>query len=85
MDGYPHILTIKYNDRGCNLMHINCCIRRTNIPSPVYDQVLYAFVKPLTVNRTEVGYNYTRYQMVEQQSSWKVPDTVNVSHFNSMI
>ena len=25
------------------------------------------------------GYNSTGYQMVEQQSSWKGPDTMNVS------
>ena len=27
----------------------------------------------------KVGYNSTGYQMVEQQSSWKCPDTINVS------
>ena len=27
----------------------------------------------------KVGYNYTGYQIVEQQSLWKVPYTVNVS------
>ena len=27
----------------------------------------------------KVGYNYTGYQMVEQQSSWKVPDSINIS------
>ena len=27
------------------------------------------------------GYNSTGYQMVEQQSSWKGPDTINVSSF----
>ena len=27
----------------------------------------------------KVGYNYTGYQIVEQQSLWKVPYTINVS------
>ena len=27
----------------------------------------------------KVGYNSTGYQMVEQRSSWKVPDNINVS------
>ena len=27
----------------------------------------------------QVGYNYTGYQMVEQRSSWKVPDAIIVS------
>ena len=27
----------------------------------------------------KVGYNYTGYQMVEQRSSWKGQDTINVS------
>ena len=27
----------------------------------------------------KVGYNSTKYQMVEQQSSWKGPDNINVS------
>ena len=27
----------------------------------------------------EVGYNFTGYQIVEQRSSWKVPDTINIS------
>ena len=28
----------------------------------------------------KVGYNYTRYQMVEHRSSWNGPDTSNVSN-----
>ena len=28
----------------------------------------------------KVGYNSTGYQTVEQQSSWKIPDTINVSN-----
>ena len=27
----------------------------------------------------EFGYNYNGYQMVEQQSLWKRPDTINMS------
>ena len=52
---------------------------RTNIPSPVSDQVFYDVVKPLTVKHMKVEYNSTGYQMVEQRSSWKGPDTINVS------
>ena len=79
MDGYPRILSCKYHDGGCNLIHINCCIRRTNIPSPVSDQVFHAVVKPRTVKHMKSGYNYTRYKMVEQHSSWKGPENINVS------
>ena len=45
----------------------------------MYDQVWHGVVKTWTVKHMKVGYNYTGYQMVEQQSSWKVPDTINVS------
>ena len=76
---YPYILTCKYHDGGYNLIHIHFCIWRTNIPSPVSDQVCHAVVKPQTMNHIKVGYNSTEYQMVEQRSSRKVPDTINVS------
>ena len=79
VDGYPRILTCKDHDGGFNLIHIHCCIWITNIPSPVYDQVCHAVVKPQTVKHMRVGYNYTGYQMVEQRSSWKSPDTINLS------
>ena len=36
---YPRVLTHKYHDGGWNLMHIHFYIWRTNIPSPVSDQV----------------------------------------------
>ena len=77
--GYPHALTIKYHNFGCNLIQINCCRWRTNIPSPVSDQVCHTVVKPQTMKHMKVGYNSTGYQMVEQQISWKVRDTINVS------
>ena len=51
----------------------------TNVPSPVFDQVCQAVVKPQTVKHIKVGYNSTGYQTVEQQSSWKGPDTINVT------
>ena len=79
MDGYSCVLTFKYHDGGCNLIHVHCCIWRTNIPSPVYDQVFHLVVKPRIVKHVKSGYNFTRYQMVEQFSSWEVPDTINVS------
>ena len=79
VDGYPRVLTQKYHDVGWNLMHIHCYRWRTNIPSPVSDQVCHAVFKPQNLKRMEVGYNYTGYQMVEQQSSWKGPDTINIS------
>ena len=79
VDGYPRILTCKDHDGGCNLIHIHCCIWRTNIPSPVSDQVCHAVVKPRTMKHIKVGYNSTGYQMVEQWSSWKGPDYINVS------
>ena len=79
VDGYPRILTYKDHYGGFNLIQINCCRKRTNIPSPVSYQVYHAVVKPQTVNHMKVGYNSTGYQMVEQRSSWKGPDNINVS------
>ena len=79
VDGCPRVLTCKYHDGGFNLIHIHCCRCRTNLPSPVSDQVCHAVVKPQTVRQMKVGYNSTRYQLVEQQSSWKGPDTINLS------
>ena len=75
----PSRLTCKDHDGGCNLIHIHCCRWRTNIPSPVSGQVSHDVVNPWTVKHMKFGYNYTGYQMVEQQSSWKVRDTMNVS------
>ena len=51
----------------------------TNTPSPVSHQVCHDVVKPQTAKHMKVGYNYTGYQMVEQRSSWKVPDAIIVS------
>ena len=83
VDGYPRVLTFKYHDGGCNLIQMYCCIRRTNIPSPVSDQVFQAVVKPRTVKHLKLGYNYNGYQMVEQQILCKYPDTINVSSFGN--
>ena len=77
--GYPRVLTCKYHDGECNLIQINCCIWVNNIPSPVSDQVFHAVVKTWTVNHMTFGYNSTGYQMIEQRTSWKGPDTINVS------
>ena len=79
MNGYPRVLTWKYHNGGCNLIQIHCFRWRPKIPSPVSDQVFHAIVKPLIVKHIKVGYNSTEYQMVEKRSSWKVPDTINVS------
>ena len=79
VDVYPRVLTCKYHYDGYNLIHIHCCKWRTNIPSSIYDQVCDTIVKPRTVKYMKVGYNSTRYQMVEQWSSWKGADTILVS------
>ena len=79
VDGCPRVSTCKYHDGECNLIHIYYCIWRTNIPSPVSDQVFHVVVKPRTVKHMKVGYNSTGYKKVKQRISWKVPDTVNVS------
>ena len=81
MDGYTRVLTCKYHDGGCNLIQIHCCRWRTNIPSPVSDQVCHAVVKTRTVKHMKVVYNSTRYKMVVQRSSWKDPDNINVLIF----
>ena len=77
--GYPHFLTCKYCDGGFNLIQIHCCIWITNIPSPVYNQVFHAVVKPWTIKHMKVGYNSTGFKMVEKRISYKCPDTINVS------
>ena len=79
LDGYLCVLTCKYHDGGCHLIHMNCCRWRNNIPSHVSDQVCHAVVKPRTVKHVKIGYNSTGYQMVKQQISWKGLDTINVS------
>ena len=63
------------------MIHIHFCICKNNRPSPVSDQVCHAVFKTWTVNHMEVGYNSTGYQMAEHWSSWKGPDTINVSSF----
>ena len=78
-NGYPRVLTRKGHDGGYNFIQINCCRWRTNINSPVSNQFFHAVVKPWTVKHMIVGYNSTGYQMVEQRSLWKGPDTINVS------
>ena len=45
----------------------------------IWIQSFHAVVKPQTVKHTKVGYNSTGCQMVEQLSSWKIPDNINVS------
>ena len=65
---YPAFWTCKDHDGGCNLIQINCCIWRTNIPSPLSDQVCHTVFKPQSVKHMKVGYNSTDYNMVEQQS-----------------
>ena len=46
VDGYPSVLTCEDYDGGCSLIQIHCCRWRTNITSPVSDQVCHAVVKP---------------------------------------
>ena len=77
--GYPRVLTYKDHNGVYNLIQIHYCKWRTNIPSPVSAQVCHADVKPRTMKHAKIGYNYTVYQMVEQWSSWKGSDTINVS------
>ena len=81
VDVYPRVLTCKYHDGGCNLIQIHCCRWRTNITSPVSDQVFHTVVKHQTLKHIKVEYNSTGYQMVELRSSWKGPNTINVSSF----
>ena len=80
VDGYPRVLTCKYHDGGYNLVQTHCCRWITNITSHVSDKVYHTVVKHQTVNHLKVVYNYTGYQMAEQRSSWKGPDTINVSN-----
>ena len=79
VDGYPCVETCKDHDGGYNLIQIHCCRWISNIPSPVSDQVFHGVVKPRTVKHMQVGYNSTGCKMVEQRSSWKGSDTINIS------
>ena len=63
------------------MIQIHCCIWITNVLSSVSDKVFHIFFKPQTVKRMKIGYNYTGCQLVEHRSSWKGPDTINVSSF----
>ena len=63
---------MKDHDGGCNFIQIHCRGWRTNIPSPVSDQVFHAVVKPRVIKQTKIGYNSTWYQIVEQQSHGRV-------------
>lgn len=78
-DGTPVILSCKDHNGGSKLHHIHCCRWRTNLAAPLPDQLCHAVIKPRTVKNMKVKYNSIGYQMVEQRSSWKGPDTINVS------
>ena len=62
------------------MIQIHCCIWKTNILSPVSNKNFHNIVKPQTVKHVKVGFNSTRYQMLEQQSLLKGPYTINVSN-----
>ena len=79
VDVYPCVLTCQYHDGVWNLIQIRFSVWGTNIPSPVSDQVFHTVVKPRTVKHMKFGYNYFRYQIVEQRSSWKSSDTIILS------
>ena len=78
-DVYPSVLTCKDHDGGFSLIKIICCRWRTNILSRVSDKVCHTVVKTWSLKHIKDGYNSTVYQMLEQRSSRKVPDTINVS------
>ena len=65
--GYPQVLICKDHDGGYNLIYIHYFRRRTNITSPVSDQVCHAVVKYRTAKHMKVGYNSTGYKIVEQR------------------
>ena len=78
-NGIPYVLTCKDHNGGSSYLHVHCLRWKTNISSHLSDQLCHAVVKPRTVKTMKVGYNSTSYQMVEQRSSWKGPDTINVT------
>ena len=80
VDGHPLVLTWKYHDCGCNLIYIHYFIWIPTISSPVSDQFFHAVVKPWSVNHIKVWYNSAGYQILEQRSSCKGLDTINVSN-----
>ena len=61
VDGYPRVLTCKYQYGGHNFIQIHSSIWITNVPLSVSDQFFHAVVKPLTVKHMNVGHNYTGY------------------------
>ena len=83
-DGTPMVLTCKDHCGGTLLFHLHCPRSQTNLSAPLSDQVCHAVVKPCTVKTMKIGYNSTSYQMVEQRTSWKGPDSINVSSCGCM-
>ena len=84
VDGCPKISTCKDHNKGCRLIQIHCCRWKTNLSAPISDQLCHAVVQPRTVKNMKIGYNTTGYQMVEQRSSWKGPDSINISSVGKM-
>ena len=79
-DGHPQIMTCHDHNNGCNLHYLHCCRWRNNLPSPMADQLCHAVVKPRTVKNVRAGYSSIGYQMVEQRTSFKGPDSINVTN-----
>ena len=83
-DGTPMVLTCKDHCDGSSHFHLHCPRTPTNISAHLSDQLCHAVVKPRTVKTMKIGYNSTSYQMVEQRTSWKGPDSINVSSCGRM-
>lgn len=83
-DGTPMFLTCKDHCSGCSNFHLHCPRTPTNISSQISDQLCHAVVKPRTAKTMKIGHNSTSYQMVEQRTSWKGPDSINVSSCGRM-
>ena len=83
-DGTPMVLTCKDHRDGFSHFHLHCPRTPTNISSHLSNQLCHTVVKPRAVKTIKIGYNSTSYQMVEQRTSWKGPDSINVSSCGRM-
>ena len=78
-NGVPFVLSCKDHDGGDCHFHLHCPRWSTNLSAHFSDQLCHAVVKPRTIKTMKIGFNSTSYQMVEQRTSWKGPDSINIT------
>jgi len=82
-DGIPFVLSCRdhdYTNKDNQLYMIHAPRWEHNLPSKQSDQLCHAVVKPRTVRQMRASAYSTRFQMHEQQSSFKGIDTIDVTN-----